>query len=117
MSDNLRILHNPRCSKSRATKQLIDDTGISVETVDYLKTPPTVAELEHILSLLKLEPRELMRKHEAPYKALNLDDESLGRAALIQAMVDNPILIERPIVIKGDKAVIGRPPENVLDLI
>ncbi len=117
MSEQLKILHNPRCSKSRLTKQIIDDKGISVEVVEYLKTPPTAEELETILQMLQMEPRELMRKHEAPYKELGLDDESLDRQALIQAMVDNPILIERPIVIRGDKAVIGRPPENVLDLL
>ncbi len=116
MSSSLKIFHNPRCSKCRQTKQIIDNKGISAEVVEYLKTPPTAAELETILDMLQMQPRELMRKHEAPYKELNLDDESLDRETLIQAMVDHPILIERPIVIRGDKAVIGRPPENVLEL-
>lgn len=117
MTDNLKIFHNPRCSKSRATRQLLDDKGVSVEIVEYLKTPPSAAELDEILDLLNMEPRDLMRKQETPYTELNLADESLDRAALIQAMVDNPILIERPIVIKGNKAIIGRPPENVLELM
>lgn len=117
MSDSIKIFHNPRCSKSRAAMQLLDDKGVSAEIVEYLNTPPSAEELDEVLTLLGCGPRELMRKNEAPYKELNLGDESLDRTALIQAMVENPILIERPIVIKGNKAVIGRPPENVLDLV
>ena len=81
------------------------------------KTPPNSAELNEILDLLGLEPRDLMRKHEAPYKDNNLDNPDLSREQLIQAMIDNPILIERPIIINGDKATIGRPPEKVLDIL
>jgi len=116
MSSSVKIFHNPRCSKSRQTMQLIDNNNISVEVVEYLKSAPDAQELEKILGMLDMEPRELMRQHEAPYKELGLADESVDRQTLIQAMIDHPILIERPIVIRGDKAVIGRPPENVLEL-
>ena len=116
MSD-ITILHNPRCSKSRATKQLLDENSAEYTTVEYLKETPSRQQLENILHLLALEPRQLMRKGEAAYKENNLGDESLSRDQLIDAMLENPILIERPIVVKGDRAVIGRPPENVLDLL
>jgi len=117
MSDKVQILHNPRCSKSRQTKDILENQGVDASIVEYLKTPPTTAQLEEILDMLGLEPRELMRKHESPYKENNLDDDSLTREQLIQAMVDNPILIERPIVIKGNKAALGRPPEKVLEIL
>jgi arsenate reductase len=96
---------------------ILDDKGVDTTIVEYLKTPPNKAELNEILDLLGMEPRDLMRKHEAPYKDNNLDNADLNREQLIQAMIDNPILIERPIVINGDKAIIGRPPEKVLDIL
>jgi arsenate reductase len=111
-----RIYHNPRCSKSRQTMQLLEEHNIAPEVIEYLKTPPTKGELEEILKLLKMEPRELMRTKEKEYKELGLADESLSRDELIQAMLDHPKLIERPIVISGGKAAIGRPPEKVLEL-
>ena len=111
------IYHNPRCSKSRQTLDLLRKRGVEPKIVEYLQTPPKAAELDDILRKLKLEPRELMRKKEAPYKENDLADESLSRAKLIKAMVDKPILIERPIVISGRKAAIGRPPEAVLDIL
>ena len=117
MSKNVRIFHNPKCSKCRLTLGILDDKGVDITVVEYLKTPPSAAELSEILDLLGLEPRDLMRKHEAPYKDNDLDNADLSREQLIQAMIDNPILIERPIVISGDKAAIGRPPENVLDIL
>ena len=117
MSDKVQILHNPRCSKSRQTRDILENQGVDASVVEYLKTPPTTAQLEEILDMLGLEPRQLMRKHEKPYKENNLDDDSLTREHLIQVMVDNPILIERPIVIKGKKAAIGRPPEKVLEIL
>ena len=117
MSDKVQILHNPRCSKSRQTKEILENQGVDASVVEYLKTPPTKAQLEEILGMLGLEPRELMRKNESAYKDNNLGDDSLTREQLIQAMVDNPILIERPIVIKGNKAAIGRPPEKVLEIL
>ena len=111
------IYLNPNCSKCKLSMQLLDDKGITPEVTEYLNSPPSIDELKEILNLLSLEPRELMRKHEAPYKELNLDDASLSRDALIQAMIDNPILIERPIVIHNGKATIGRPPEKILDIL
>jgi arsenate reductase len=96
---------------------ILDDKGVDTTVIEYLKTPPNTAELSEILDLLGLEPRDLMRRHEAPYKDNNLGDPDLSREQLIQAMIDNPILIERPIVINGDKATIGRPPEKVLDIL
>jgi arsenate reductase len=116
MSD-LTMWHNPRCSKSRQTLQLIRDRGIEPTIVEYLKEPPTVAELTHALADLGMRPRELMRKKEAPYTELGLDDESLSETALVEAMAANPILIERPIVFADGRAAIGRPPENVLPLL
>jgi arsenate reductase len=113
----VKIYHNPRCGKSRQTLQLLKDQGIEPEVIEYLKTPPSAQELDDILQKLGMEPRELMRKKEAEYKTNGLDDASLDRQALIQAMVNNPILIERPIVIAGGKAALGRPPETVLGIL
>ena len=109
--------HNPRCGKSRQTLQLLQERGIEPEIIEYLKTPPSADELNDILQKLGMEPRELMRKKEAEYKANGLDDETLDRQALINAMVNHPILIERPIVVANDKAAIGRPPEAVLTIL
>ncbi len=111
------IFHNPRCSKSRQTLQLLQDRGIEPEIVEYLKTPPTTERLEEILGLLGMEPRQLMRTGERVYKEQNLADTSLSRSVLVQAMTDNPILIERPIVLANNKAALGRPPQNVLEIV
>jgi len=111
------IYHNPRCSKSRQTLQLLKDHEIEPVVIEYLQSPPSAAELEQILTLLDMEPRDLMRKKEAPYKENNLSDPALSRAELIAAMIENPILIERPIVTTSNKAAVGRPPENVLEII
>lgn len=97
--------------------QVLDKEGIKPVITEYLNEPPTINELTEILDLLSMEPRELMRQHEEPYKNLNLANENLSRDALIQAMIDNPILIERPIIIHDGKAVIGRPPEKILDIL
>lgn len=117
MSTNVRIFLNPKCSKCRLTMDILNEKGVETTVVEYLNTPPDSAELSEVLDLLGLEPRELMRKHEAPYKENDLDNPELSREQLIQAMVDNPILIERPIIINGNKATIGRPPEKVLDIL
>ncbi len=117
MSKNVSIFYNPKCSKCRLTMDILNDKGIDTTVVEYLSTPPDKATLIEVLSLLGVEPRELMRKHEAPYKNNNLDNPDLSRDQLIQAMIDNPILIERPIIINGNKATIGRPPEKVLDIL
>jgi arsenate reductase len=111
------IYHNPRCSKSRATLALLEERGIDPNVLLYLENPPSADELDRVLKALGKEPRELMRKGEEPYKNLNLADESLSRDGLIKAMVENPILIERPIVVNGKKAAVGRPPESVLDIL
>jgi arsenate reductase len=113
----VKILHNPRCSKSRETLQILQDQGIEPAIVEYLKTPPTTKELADILAMLDMNPRELMRKNEDAYKALDLGNPNLPDDELIQAMVDYPILIERPIVITNGKAAIGRPPESVLEIV
>ena len=114
---SVKILHNPRCSKSRQTLALLQERAIEPEIVDYLKNPPSAEALKEILAQLGLEPRKLMRRGEAVYKELNLKDPALSDDALITAMVENPILIERPIVIKGAKAALGRPPEAVLEIL
>ena len=113
----VKIYHNPRCGKSRQTLQLLQEQGVDPEIIEYLKTPPSAKELNDILQKLGMEPRELMRKKEAEYKASGLDDNTLDRQALINGMVNNPILIERPIVVTDDKAAIGRPPEAVLAIL
>ena len=113
---NIKIWHNPRCSKSRASFALLDEKGIDAEVVKYLDNPPTEDELKALLVMLGMQPRELMRTKEDIYRELNLKDVD-DNDTLIQAMVENPKLIERPIVIRGDKAVIGRPIENVVELL
>jgi arsenate reductase (glutaredoxin) len=111
------IYHNPRCSKSRETLGLIEKKGIKPTVIEYLKTPPSAQELKDILGKLKLKPRDLMRKKEPPYAALKLDDANLSDDALIKAMVENPVLIERPIVVNGARAALGRPPEAVAGIL
>ena len=117
MSKDATIYHNPRCSKSRQTLALLEERGISPRIVDYLKTPPSSAELKAILKKLGLRPRDLMRKGEPLYAELGLKDRELDDDALIGLMVANPILIERPIVVSGAKAALGRPPESVLEIL
>ena len=117
MTDEVTIYHNPRCSKSRQTLQIVQDKGIEPVLIEYLKTPPDAPELNRILELLGMEPRDLMRKKESEYKGQGLDDPSLSRDELIAAMVEYPKLIERPIVLAAGKAALGRPPENVLEIL
>jgi len=114
---SVTIYHNPRCSKSRQTLQLLQKKGVEPQIVEYLKTPPDEKTLDEFLTKMGMEPRDLMRKKEVPYGELNLADESLSRAELIRAMVENPILIERPIVVTGGRVALGRPPEAVLDIL
>ena len=111
------IYHNPRCSKSRQTLALIRDRGIEPEIVEYLNSPPDAATLASLLAALGKTPRELMRTGEAVYKEKNLSDPSLSDEALIAAMVADPILIERPVVVADDKVALGRPPEAVLKIL
>ena len=114
---SVKIYHNPRCSKSRQTLQLLEENGVHAEIIEYLKTPPTADELDTILQLLDMQPRELMRKREAEYKATGMDNPDLDRDALIAGMVNAPKLIERPIVMANGKAAVGRPPESVLAIL
>jgi arsenate reductase len=111
------IYHNPRCSKSRATLQLLEESGVKPKVVEYLKTPPSASELKAILKKLGMRPHDLMRKGEPLYAELGLKDRDLDDDALIALMVKNPILIERPILVAGGKAAIGRPPEKVLEIL
>jgi arsenate reductase len=113
----IRIFHNPRCSKSRATLTLLQERGIEPEITLYLENPPGATELRSILDKLGLSARQLMRKGEAEYREQGLSDESLGEDALIAAMVACPRLIERPVVLANGKAAIGRPPEAVLSIL
>ncbi|WP_166264985.1 arsenate reductase (glutaredoxin) [Marinobacter caseinilyticus] len=116
MTEPTLIFHNPRCSKSRQTLALLQERGIEPEIIRYLDTPPSEQELTVLLRQLGLAARALLRKGEAAYKELGLDDQTLPEQTLIGAMVKAPILIERPIVIHNNRAVLGRPPEQVLDL-
>lgn len=111
------IYHNPKCSKSRATLELLRERGLEPRVVEYLKTPPGVQELDAILNMLGLEPRALMRTQEPAYEQARLGDPRLSRAELLAAMVENPSVIERPIVVFGTRAAIGRPPERVLEIL
>ena len=116
MSDFI-IYHNPRCSKSRQTLDILNKQNVDTEIVLYLETPPSAEEVTSILQKLGLSSRDIIRKGEEEYKLLNLKDQSLTENELITFMSENPKLIERPIVVKDDKAIIGRPPENVLSLL
>ena len=110
------IYHNPRCSKSRQALALLEQQGDELDVIQYIDTPPDSATLSALLQQIGLSARELMRKGEDVYKELQLDDPDLSEAELVQAMVDYPRLIERPIVIRDGKAIIARPPERVLEL-
>ncbi|WP_286933949.1 MULTISPECIES: arsenate reductase (glutaredoxin) [Leclercia] len=118
MTNAVKIYHNPRCSKSRETLSLLQSNGIEPDVVLYLETPPDADTIKALLQMLGMgSARELMRQKEELYKSLNLADSHLSEAALIQAMVENPKLIERPVVVANGKARIGRPPEQVLDIV
>jgi len=117
MTDDVTIYFNPKCSKCRLTLDLLEQEGQQTEIIEYLNTPLDATTLTSILDMLGMEPRELMRKHEQEYGEAGLDNPGLSRADLINAMIEHPRLMERPIVIKDGKAIIGRPPEKVLDLL
>jgi len=114
---DLTLYHNPRCSKSRAALELLEARGLTPNVVRYLETPPDAATLTRLLEQLGIGARQLLRTGEEDYKALNLADPSLSEAQLVAAMVEHPKLIERPILVNGDRAIIGRPPENVLEIL
>lgn len=109
------IYHNPRCSKSRETLKLLEDRGVTPRVVEYLKTPPSAAELTDILAKLGKAPRDIVRKKEAA--EAGIDVGALSDQALVAALAANPAAIERPIVVNGAKAALGRPPESVLDIL
>ena len=112
------IYHNPRCSKSRQTLLILNSRpDCETEVVEYLKNPPSHQQLKAIVKMLSMSPIDLIRKNEAPYKSENLGNQALSTDELIAKMIEHPILIERPIVVAGNKAVIGRPPEQVLDIL
>ena len=113
----ITIYHNPRCSKSRQTLALLEENGIRPAVVLYLDTPPDAKTLQSILKKLGITARDLLRKGEDEYKALKLDNPALGEAQLVAAMCAHPKLIERPIVVNGNRAAIGRPPEQVLEIL
>jgi len=110
------IYHNPRCSKSRQTLALIEENGVQPRVIHYLDTPPSTTELRGLLQLLGLDARSLLRTKEVPYAELDLEDATKSEDDILQAISTHPILLERPIVVRADRAVIGRPPENVLEL-
>lgn len=114
---DLTLYHNPRCSKSRGALQLLEERGLTPTIVCYLETPPSAAQLSDLLGKLGIGARQLLRNSEDEYHTLNLADPALSEAQLIEAMVAHPKLIERPILIVGSKAVIGRPPEKVLEIL
>jgi arsenate reductase len=111
------IYHNPRCSKSRQTLELLRARGVEPEVIRYLETPPDAATLRDLLAKLGISARELVRKGEPEYCSAGLDRDDCSEAELIAAMAAHPTLIERPIVVAGVRAVLGRPPENVLDIL
>ena len=113
----ITIYHNPKCSKSRLTLQLLRDRGIEPQIVEYIRQPLNVAQIKRLLELLNISPRELLRKQESDYRALNLSDPLLSADSLINAMAEHPVLMERPIVVVGERAALGRPPESVLDIL
>lgn len=117
MGEEMQLLFNPACSKCRGALDLLSARDLDVEIVSYLETPPSIAQLRHILGLLQLPARALLRTGEPEYAALGLADPTLDEDALLEAMHAHPSLIERPIFVRGDRAVIGRPPERVLDLL
>jgi arsenate reductase len=111
------LYHNPRCSKSRAALELLESRGVRPQIVAYLETPPDRQALEQLLRKLGLEARQLLRTGEPEFAALGLDDPALGESALLDAIAAHPRLLERPIAVAGDRAVIGRPPDRVLELL
>ena len=115
MKPKVVIYHNPRCTKSRQTLELLKKRGIEPEVVEYLKNPPSAARVKELIDLLGVPPHALLRKGEAPYAELGLSEKS-SKAEVAKAIAEHPILLERPVVVAGKKAVIGRPPERVLEI-
>jgi len=116
-TDKTVIYHNPRCSKSRETLQILEDNHLQPDIVEYLVDPPTIQELRQIIAMLGISARALLRNSEPAYREANLDDDSLSEDDILKAICEYPVLMERPIVICGSQAVIGRPPVKVLEII
>ena len=116
-TDQVTIYHNPRCSKSRQALSILEDAGITPRVIEYLDNPPTAGELQVLGNQLGLEPSEFIRSKEAAYASLDPPGSERSQSQLLDAMAAEPILIERPIVVRGDTAVLGRPPENVHQLL
>jgi len=116
-SDKPQIYHNPACSKSRETLQLLEDNNTSPEIIEYLESPPDADQIKRIIAMLGIPARELLRTGEAAYADAGLDDDNLDEDDIIRAICEFPILLQRPIVISGNRAVIGRPPSRVLEII
>ncbi len=116
-NDKLVIYHNPRCSKSRETLQILEDNNCQARVVEYLEEPPSPQELKNILGMLGISARDLLRTTEPVYKDAELDDDSLSEDEIIEAICEYPALLQRPIVVSGDRAVIGRPPDKVLEIL
>ena len=114
---SIDIYHNPQCSKSRATLNLLESRGLDVSVIEYLKEPPDEIELRQLLDLMGISARDLLRKNEAPYKQLNLGDPGKTEDDIIEAILKFPILMERPIVVTNGQARLGRPPEAVLEIL
>jgi len=114
---SVKIYHNPRCTKSRQTLQLLEEKGVQAEVIEYLKTPPDAQTLKEIIKLLNIDAMQLVRKHEDEFKLAGLDQDNLSEDDIINAMVQYPKLIERPIVINKKQVAIGRPPENILAIL
>ena len=115
--DKLVIYHNPRCSKSRETLQILEDNNARPEIIEYLDEPPSAQELSRIIGMLGISARDLLRSTEQAYSDAGLDDDSLSEEDIVNAICKHPSLLQRPIVVAGNKAVIGRPPVKVLDII
>ncbi|HEY9029850.1 MAG TPA: arsenate reductase (glutaredoxin) [Kangiella sp.] len=113
----INILHNPRCSKSRQTLALLQENGVEPNVIEYLKNPPSKTKLKQIIKLLGVSPLDIIRTKEVEYKEAGLDNPDLTKEQIIELMVSNPKVIERPIVFSKDKAAVGRPPENVLSVL
>jgi arsenate reductase len=116
-TDQVTIYHNPRCSKSRQALSILEDAGITPRVIEYLDNPPTAGELQVLGNQLGLEPSEFIRSKEAAYASLDPPGSERSQSQLLDAMAAEPILIERPIVVRGDTAVLGRPPENIHQLL
>ena len=114
---SISIYHNPRCSKSRQTLELIRSKDLEPKIIHYLESPPSVEDIQHFLRGLNMSARELMRRKESLYQELNLDNKALDEQQLIEAICQNPILLERPVVVNGERVALGRPPEKVLEIL